>query len=93
MRLIMLCKNLFKANEFIIYLCIKILIYLLFFSGAPQVLRPHPSMHTISVKRGESAVMSLVVCADPRPHRVSWEWGSLRLEAGSGIGKLYAYYL
>ncbi|XP_039948515.1 LOW QUALITY PROTEIN: uncharacterized protein LOC120766854 [Bactrocera tryoni] len=53
--------------------------------GAPQVLRPHPSMHTISVKRGQPAVMSLVVCADPRPHRVSWEWGSLRLEAGSGI--------
>ncbi|XP_050316877.1 uncharacterized protein LOC126751024 isoform X1 [Bactrocera neohumeralis] len=58
--------------------------------GAPQVLRPHPSMHTISVKRGQPAVMSLVVCADPRPHRVSWEWGSLRLEAGSGIDRFRA---
>jgi len=28
----------------------------------------------------------MVVCADPRPQRVAWEWGSLRLEAGSGIG-------
>ncbi|XP_067635504.1 uncharacterized protein [Eurosta solidaginis] len=58
--------------------------------GAPQVLRPHPSMHTISVKRGEPVSMSLVVCADPRPHRVSWEWGSLRLEAGSGTDRFRA---
>ncbi|XP_037942778.1 uncharacterized protein LOC119675644 [Teleopsis dalmanni] len=34
--------------------------------------------------------MSLVVCADPRPHRVAWEWGSLRLEAGNGIERFHA---
>ncbi|XP_037954318.1 synaptogenesis protein syg-1-like [Teleopsis dalmanni] len=58
--------------------------------GAPQVLRLHPSLHTVSIKRGEPASMSLVVCADPRPHRVAWEWGSLRLEAGNGIERFHA---
>lgn len=43
--------------------------------------------HTVSVRRGESATISLVVCADPRPRHVAWEWGSLRLEAGAGVGK------
>lgn len=55
--------------------------------GAPQVIRPNSSGYGVSVKRGESASLSLVVCADPRPRHVAWEWGSLRLEAGAGIGK------
>lgn len=55
--------------------------------GAPQVLRHSPSKHTVSVRKGEAARLSLVVCADPRPRHVAWEWGSLRLEAGSGFGK------
>lgn len=56
--------------------------------GAPQVLRPpHSSGYQVSVKRGESASLTLVVCADPRPRHVAWEWGSLRIEAGSGVGK------
>lgn len=50
------------------------------------MLRLHPSMHTVSVKRGEPASLTMVVCADPRPQLVAWEWGSLRLEAGTGIG-------
>ncbi|CAH1179150.1 unnamed protein product [Phaedon cochleariae] len=29
----------------------------------------------------------MVVCADPRPRFVAWEWGSLRLEAGAEMGK------
>ncbi|XP_055388210.1 hemicentin-1, partial [Condylostylus longicornis] len=58
--------------------------------GAPQVLRLNPSMHTVSVKRGDSASLSLVVCADPRPHHVTWEWGSLRLPAGDGIDRYRA---
>lgn len=62
------------------------LLFLFTLAGAPQVLRLHPSMHTVSVKRGEPASLTMVVCADPRPQRVAWEWGSLRLEAGSGIG-------
>lgn len=55
-------------------------------TGAPQVLRLHPSLHTLSVRKGETASLSLIVCADPRPRNVAWEWGSLRLEAGSGFG-------
>lgn len=58
--------------------------------GAPQVLRLHPSMHTVLVKKGDPASLTLVVCADPRPQRVAWEWGSLHLEAGSTIGS-YTY--
>lgn len=57
--------------------------------GAPQVLRTSSSAtgHSVSVRKGDSATLSLIVCADPRPRHVAWEWGSLRLEAGSGIGK------
>lgn len=55
--------------------------------GAPQVLRLNTAMHTVSVRKGDTATMSLVVCADPRPRHVAWEWGSLRLEAGAGFGK------
>ena len=55
--------------------------------GQPQVLRPNSSGYHVSVKRGESASLTLVVCADPRPRHVAWEWGSLRLEAGAGLGK------
>lgn len=41
----------------------------------------------MTVKRGESASLTLVVCADPRPKFLAWEWGSLRIEAGSGVGE------
>lgn len=41
----------------------------------------------IRVEKGENALLSLVVCADPRPRLVAWEWGSLRLEAGSVMGE------
>lgn len=58
--------------------------------GAPQVLRLNPvGLQSVSVRKGESATLSLVVCADPRPRHVAWEWGSMRLEAGAGFGKLY----
>lgn len=56
--------------------------------GAPQVLRLNPmGLQSVSVRKGESATLSLVVCADPRPRHVAWEWGSMRLEAGAGFGK------
>lgn len=61
--------------------------------GAPQVLRPNSSGYQVAVKRGESASLTLVVCADPRPRHVAWEWGSLRLEAGAGIGMKKDAYL
>lgn len=57
-----------------------------FVPGAPQVLR-HTVMPEIIVEKGETAHLSMVVCADPRPRTVSWEWGSLRLEEGKEMGK------
>ncbi|KAG5872976.1 hypothetical protein JTB14_029199 [Gonioctena quinquepunctata] len=54
--------------------------------GAPQVLR-HSVTPEVVVERGHSADLSMVVCADPRPRFVAWEWGSLRLEAGAEMGK------
>lgn len=39
--------------------------------GAPQVLHPlNASGYEVKVKRGESASLTLVVCADPRPRHV-----------------------
>lgn len=45
-------------------------------------------MPEIIVEKGETAHLSMVVCADPRPRVVAWEWGSLRLEEGNEMGKL-----
>lgn len=56
--------------------------------GAPQVL--HFSS-AIEAHRGDNVALSLVVCADPRPRHVSWEWGSLRLEAGDSYGKRFIF--
>uniref|UniRef100_A0A1B0AC74 Ig-like domain-containing protein n=1 Tax=Glossina pallidipes TaxID=7398 RepID=A0A1B0AC74_GLOPL len=58
--------------------------------GAPQILRLHPSMHTVLTRRGDAATLTFIVCADPRPQRVAWEWGSLRLDAGSATDRFRA---
>lgn len=55
--------------------------------GAPLVLRSSPAASIVPVRKGEAAHLSLVVCADPRPRHVAWEWGSMRLEAGNSFGK------
>lgn len=55
--------------------------------GAPLVLRSSPNMHSLSVRKGDEVSLSSIVCADPRPRHVSWEWGSMRLEAGDSFGK------
>lgn len=52
------------------------------------MLRSSSSSHTISVRKGDEASLTLIVCADPRPRHVAWEWGSLRLEAGAGFGEI-----
>ncbi|CAH1372543.1 unnamed protein product [Tenebrio molitor] len=54
--------------------------------GAPQVLRQSATPE-VFVEKGQLADLSMVVCADPRPRTVRWEWGSLRLEAGSEMGR------
>lgn len=50
------------------------------------MLRLNPSSHIITVRKGDEASLTLIVCADPRPRNVAWEWGSLRLEAGTSYG-------
>ncbi|KAF5289667.1 hypothetical protein FQR65_LT11784 [Abscondita terminalis] len=54
--------------------------------GAPQVLR-HSIKPEIRVEKGENANLRVVVCADPRPRVMAWEWGSVRMEAGSEKGR------
>lgn len=58
-------------------------------AGAPQVLR-HSGGREVVVARGEDALLRLVVCADPRPRRAAWEWGSQKLEAGDDLGRYKA---
>lgn len=50
-------------------------------------------MPEIMVEKGDTAHLSMVVCADPRPRIVAWEWGSLRLEEGNEMGKSKKIYL
>lgn len=52
----------------------------------------HKVMPEIVVEKGETAKLSMVVCADPRPRIVAWEWGSLRLQAGSEMGECQLIY-
>ncbi|XP_031638814.1 hemicentin-2 isoform X1 [Contarinia nasturtii] len=57
--------------------------------GAPQILRSHPSANTVIFRKGDEAILTLIVCADPRPRHVAFEWGSLRLEAGAGFERYH----
>lgn len=57
--------------------------------GAPQVLR-YTVERNVQVEKGQDAVIQIVFCSDPRPSSASWEWGSLRLEAGNGRGRYVA---
>ena len=47
----------------------------------------------VVANRGQNAVLSVIVCADPRPRRAAWEWGSMLLEAGAGVGRTQAQEL
>lgn len=68
--------NLWNNNRFFCGL-------LIYSTGEPQILRGH---QTVSVKKGDSADLVLVVCADPRPESIEWEWGSIRLRSGESLG-------
>jgi hypothetical protein len=63
--------------------------FLFLSAGAPQVLRQSGGREVV-VARGQDALLRLVVCADPRPRRAAWEWGSLQLEAGADLGRYKA---
>ncbi|XP_054284580.1 irregular chiasm C-roughest protein-like isoform X1 [Macrosteles quadrilineatus] len=60
--------------------------------GAPQILREggDDALVEVVMMRGQTAVLRQVVCADPRPRRLMWEWGSLQLSAGQGLGRYHA---
>lgn len=47
----------------------------------------------VLVEKGQLADLSMIVCADPRPRVVAWEWGSLRLEAGAEMGKNQFFFV
>lgn len=61
-------------------------------TGAPQVLREggEDAIVEVVVMRGQGALLRQVVCADPRPRKLVWEWGSLQLPAGHGQGRYHA---
>ena len=50
----------------------------------------HSGGREVVVARGQDALLRLVVCADPRPRRAAWEWGSQKLEAGDDLGRYKA---
>lgn len=47
----------------------------------------------VTALRGEDAILGLVVCADPSPRHAAWEWGSLHLQVGQGLGRYQAEQL
>ena len=48
------------------------------------------SSRYLSTERSDDAVLRATFCADPRPLKVSWRWGSFQLEAGTGSGRFVA---
>nr|XP_024219213.1 hemicentin-2 [Halyomorpha halys] len=60
--------------------------------GGPQVLRGSWGGE-VTALRGEDATLGLLVCADPRPRHATWEWGSLHLQVGQGLGRFQAEQL
>ena len=61
----------------------------MFVAGAPQVLRSSAARE-VSVLRGQDAHLKMVVCADPRPTKVQWHWGSLAVDSGANSGRFQA---
>ena len=58
--------------------------FTLFFSsslGAPQVLR-YSVVKEVEAVSGRDVRLEMEVCSDPIPSKTTWDWGSLRVEAG-----------
>ena len=51
------------------------------FSGAPQVLRYSVGKEVEAIS-GRDVRLEMEVCSDPIPSKTTWDWGSLRVEAG-----------
>lgn len=50
----------------------------------------HAGTREVLAVRGEEALLRLIVCADPRPKRALWEWGSEFVETGKPNGRYRA---
>ncbi|XP_076333580.1 irregular chiasm C-roughest protein-like isoform X1 [Tachypleus tridentatus] len=60
-------------------------------SGNPQVItKMTTTKDNVVVEKNEDVTVSVVFCSDPKPDRVFWEWGSLKLDAGSDLGRYIA---
>ncbi|XP_076350236.1 irregular chiasm C-roughest protein-like isoform X2 [Tachypleus tridentatus] len=60
-------------------------------TGSPQVITDMTiTKDTVVVEKNEDATISVVFCSDPKPDRVFWEWGSLKLDTGSELARYAA---
>ncbi|XP_071749780.1 synaptogenesis protein syg-1 isoform X2 [Lepeophtheirus salmonis] len=56
--------------------------------GAPQVLRYSVAKEVEAIS-GRDVRLEMEVCSDPVPSRTTWDWGSLRVEAGKALHDRY----
>ncbi|XP_013787845.2 carcinoembryonic antigen-related cell adhesion molecule 5-like isoform X2 [Limulus polyphemus] len=60
-------------------------------TGRPQVITDMTvTKDTVVVEKNEDATISVEFCSDPKPDRVFWEWGSLKLDTGSELARYSA---
>ena len=57
-------------------------------SGAPQVLRYSVAKEVEAVS-GRDVRLEMEVCSDPIPTKTTWDWGSLRVEAGQVSNRFF----
>lgn len=62
----------------------------LFLIGAPQVLRYSVAKEVEAVS-GRDVRLEMEVCSDPIPSKTTWDWGSLRVEAGQVWNEKYLF--
>lgn len=60
--------------------------YNLPFPGAPQVLRYSVAKEVEAIS-GRDVRLEMEVCSDPIPSRTTWDWGTLRVDAGQGSAR------
>jgi len=56
--------------------------------GAPQVLR-YSVVKEVEAVSGRDVRLEMEVCSDPIPSKTTWDWGSLRVEAGQDLHNRY----
>ncbi|KAK2709078.1 kin of IRRE-like protein 2 isoform X2 [Artemia franciscana] len=56
-------------------------------TGPPQFV-PFTDQH-VTVTKGEDAILRLAFCSNPKPSKITWQWGHITLEAGAGLQGRY----